>query len=86
MSIGPVVVSPRRAYARLAWPPILVRQARKPVLKIPTPLYLYDHLSIMKIWLTFVSILIVSRFETKPLILLYFTKISLILSHETFGT
>jgi hypothetical protein len=97
--MGHVVFNPTWTYARLAWPPALVEQARKKVFDSPKPPYLYSNSSIEKTWVAWekLSTHMNSRFGTKPMVhLLYFTnnftiveKIHLIFSlfslhHDTF--
>ena len=50
--MGPTVLNTKLAYASWLGPPILVRQARKPVFDSPTPLFAYGKLSIKKTWVT----------------------------------
>jgi hypothetical protein len=50
--MGPAILKSRLAYARLAWPTILVGQVRKPVFNNAMPLLVKDNLSIEKTWVT----------------------------------
>lgn len=46
MHMRPIILNPILTYARLAWPPVLVGQARKPVFNSLTPVLMNDHSSI----------------------------------------
>ena len=48
MRMGHDVLNPTSTYARLAWPPALVEQARKKVFNSPKPPFLYSNSSIEK--------------------------------------
>jgi hypothetical protein len=50
--MGPAILKFGMAYARLAWPSILVGQVRKPNFNNATPLLVKDNLSIEKTWVT----------------------------------
>jgi hypothetical protein len=49
MRMGLTVLNPSSAYARLAWPPIPIGQARKLVFTSPTPLLVGDNVNLKNI-------------------------------------
>lgn len=77
--MGPIFLNSGSGYARLAWSaPILVGQAKNLVFNRPTPLYVYDNLSIKKTWVSLCAFQQTQGLELNPwLHRLYFTNYSI---------